>query len=307
MKENFIFCLALFVLNLSSQKRNEIIIRTVQDVPLSSAIKKGCLDTLILEKRENKIFNQFVVQKQKNSSLSVIIKAIQDSTLSGVLTENEKDKLIEVFTKVKTISAKNLQTVNPTGNCGTYFQDKSSVDLLDINFDYNFFRPDGFQNTEEKDRETLILKKYIDSSQVVFENEPFYSEKGSYFEINKNKDQYFSKNYEFYSNDGGDFFTAYKILNILDYDNSWLKSGILHRSFFKHYSTEEKRFIDSTEDETLDVMWHYTYVETQLDESSSYINSIIIYYIVLDNTEMTESPIFTIQKDLLTFKGTVSE
>ncbi|MGY3792992.1 hypothetical protein [Aquimarina sp. 433] len=284
-----------------------IIKRTVQDVPLSSVIKKGCLDTLIVEKRENKIFNQFVVQKQKNSSLSVIIKAIQDSTLSGVLTENEKDKLIEVFTKVKTISAKNLQRVNPTGNCGTYFQDKSSVDLLDINFDYNFFRPDSFHNTEEKDRETLILKKYIDSSKVVFENEPFYSEKGSYFEINKNKDQYFSKNYEFYSNDGGDFFTAYKISNILDYDNSWLKSGILHRSFFKHYFSDEKRFISSQEDETLDVTDHYTYFETEVDDNNSVLHSIIIYYVTLDSSNSSEKVEFTIKKDLLTFKGIVSE
>ncbi|SEK37850.1 hypothetical protein SAMN04487910_0384 [Aquimarina amphilecti] len=297
-----VFLTLCSIITCSSVKKEK-----VQDVPLSSVIKKGCLDTLILEKRENKIFNQFVVQKHKKSSLSVIIKAIQDSTLSGVLTENEKDKLIEVFTKVKTISAKNLQTVKPTGNCGTYFQDKSSVDLLDINFDYNFFRPDGFQNTEEKDKETLILKKYIDSSQVIFEYEPFYSEKGSYFEINKNKDQYFSKNYEFYSNDGGDFFTTYKISNILDYDNSWLKSGILYRSFFKHYFSDEKRFISSQEDETLNVTDHYTYFETKVDDNNSVLNSIIIYYVTLDSSNSSEQVEFTLKKDLLTFKGIVSE
>ncbi len=294
-----VVCLTLCsIITCSSVKKKKI-----QDSLIDSEIKKDCVDNLILEKRENKIFNQFLVDNRKDSSLSIIAEAIKDSTLSKVLINKEKNKLIEAFSKIESISSKNLKIVKPASKCGFYFNNESSVDLLDVNSDYNFFRPDGFLSTEEKDKESSILKKYIDSSRVFFQSEPFYVNKGSYFKLNEEKNEYFSKNYEFYSNDGGDFFTAYKISNVLDYDTSgWLKSGIVHRSFFKHYSSEEERFINNQEDETLDVIHHYTFFETKLDKSNSFIQNIVVYYITLEGVNSAKKVDFIIKKDFLTFK-----
>ncbi|WP_299313593.1 hypothetical protein [uncultured Aquimarina sp.] len=238
----------------------------------------------------------------------MITVAIENSALSKVLINKEKNRLIKAFSKIESISSENLKIVKPASRCGFYFDNKLSVDLLDVNSDYNFFRPDGFLSTEEKDKEAALLKKYIDSSKVFFQSEPFYVNKGSYFKLNEEKNEYFSKNYEFYSNDGGDFFTAYKISNVLDYDTSgWLKSGIIHRSFFKHYSSEEKRFINNQEDETLDVIHHYTYFETKLDKNNSFIKSIIIYYVSLEGMNSSEKVDFVIKKDSLAFKNPVSK
>ncbi|WP_299256753.1 hypothetical protein [uncultured Aquimarina sp.] len=299
-----VVCLTLlFIITCSSVK-----IESPEDASIGAEIKKDCIDTLILEKRENKIFNQFFVDNQKDSALSMITVAIEDLALSKVLINKEKNRLIKAFSKIESISSENLKIVKPASRCGFYFDNKLSVDLLDVNSDYNFFRPDGFLSTEEKDKEAALLKKYIDSSKVFFQSEPFYVNKGSYFKLNEEKNEFFSKNYEFYSNDGGDFFTAYKISNVLDYDTSgWLKSGIVHRSFFKHYSSEEKRFINNQEDETLDVIHHYTYFETKLDKNNSFIKSIIIYYVSLEGMNSSEKVDFVIKKDSLAFKNPVSK
>lgn len=276
-----VFLTLLFIITCSSVKVQSPKVAS----PTGNEIKTKCLDTLVLDKRENKFFTQFLVNKQKRSSLTTVTETIEDSIL---LTSKEKNNLIKAFTKIKSVSSEKLETVKHLSSCGLYFDNKSSINLLDINAKHNFFRQDGFLGTQKKDNETSILQKYIDSSKVLFKSDPFYENEGSYFKLNEEKNEYFSKNYEFYSNDGGDFFTAYKISNVLRYDTiGWLKSGIIHRSFFKHYSSEEKRFINNQEDETLDVIHHYTYLETKLDESNSFIQNIIIYYVILDGTDLS--------------------
>jgi len=165
--------------------------------------------------------------------------------------------------------------------------------------------PDGFVTKKEKNKEASILQKYIDSSSTLFESEPFYVDKGSYFKLNKTESQYLLKIYETYSNDGGEFLTTYKISNILDYNtDAWLNSIMIHRSFFKQYFSEQKKFINSQEDETLDIVWQYTYLETKLDKSNSYIESINLYYLELDNSNLSEKLVFSIKKQILHFNPT---
>jgi len=265
--------------------------------------KKECLNELILDKRENKLDSQFLVNKQNRSPLTIINETIKDSISSDLLEDYEKKKLINAFTKVKLTNTKKLKRVKPKTSCGVFFNDKFGVNLLRINSDYNFFLLEGFKKTQEKDKEILILQKYKDSSNVLFKEEPLLFNKGSFFKLDEAKNHFFSKNYETYSNDGGDFWTTYKTSNIFSYrTNGWLKSGTSHRSFFKHYFSEEKKFISSKEDEVLDVIWNYTYFETILDKNNSFIQEIVIYYVELDNTNINEKPIFSIQKQILTFK-----
>jgi len=268
--------------------------------------QKQCLETLELNKREYLFDETFEVNKLNRKPFTIVKETINDSIDLGLLSIAHKNKLINAIHKVTFINSDGLKTVHPSNTkCGLFFNNKSSASSLNIDPDFNFFMPDGFVTKKEKNKEASILQKYIDSSSTLFESEPFYVDKGSYFKLNKTESQYLLKIYETYSNDGGEFLTTYKISNILDYNtDAWLNSIMIHRSFFKQYFSEQKKFINSQEDETLDIVWQYTYLETKLDKSNSYIESINLYYLELDNSNLSEKLVFSIKKQILHFNPT---
>lgn len=294
-------CIFLFFITCTSVKN-----KAPNSSSKNSYLKEACFDTLNLKKRSHIFDERYKVKKQNRTLLKIITDAINDSISSELLKSEQKNKLINQLTKVTSIDTKKLKTLKPRKSCETIFYKESYTNTLDINSSFNFFVPNGFVETKEMDKEIKILQKYKDSSAIYFDKEPFCFDKGSYFKLNKN--QYIFNNYTTYSNDGGDFWTIYKISNALDYNtNGWLKSAVQYRSFFKRYFSEEKRFFTNEEnkEDYNNTIWHYTYFETKLNASESYIDKIVVYYITLENGETSEDLGIIIQKDVLVFKPKV--
>lgn len=289
-------CVALFFITCNSFKKKEL-----QTLKLSTSIKKDCLDTLNFKNKESVFSKAFSVNKLNSSPFKIIKATITDSISTDLISTIEKTKLIEAISKITFIKYDDLKTVTSNSpECGLFLDNKSNDNLL--NTGYNFFIQDGFKLIKGKDKETSILQKYIDSSATLFESEPFYVDQGSVFEIDIKEKEYISTNYETYSNDGGEFITTYKILDILNYNpDGWLKSVTSYRSFYKNYFSEENRFINKEDDETLDTIRQYTFIETKLDKDNSFIESINIYHIELDDIELSQQPFFSIKKHIVLF------
>ncbi len=230
---------------------------------------------------------------EQQSPKEALQSAFKDSCDLKVLSEAEREKIIQVVEAIHSVEQNNLKAIEQYDFCIESIEDPSSYVYIDP-FKDRYFKPQYTKSKIVPNRAEQIKQKYTEHWVSLCQIDKVYNEKGNLSQLDENK--FLLHEYEVFYVHASRYWVILRTTKILEYHESgWLKSAIAYRHFFDSLLAAHR--------DTFDNFWQYDYVETSLSKDSATIESIVAYSIVLNGIGSSVVMDFSLDKDLKKLQG----